>query len=133
MVSKWILTYDALHLWRQPLIYFVVLCERTLSLSQNMNSVAEYACKTNCKVHGEKGLWPKWRHHPIFRLEGLGKIIIKLRIAFPTQLRPGHLQSARHKHYPLLSFERLMTVGFTRKLLHAGMSLLTHDRYMVFS
>lgn len=46
-------------------------------------------------------------------------------IAFPAQILPGHVRGTGHKYCPLLTSGQLLTVSFTRKLLHAGNSLLT--------
>lgn len=36
VVCKWILTYDAIYLWRQPLIYSVTLFVTTVQVSQTL-------------------------------------------------------------------------------------------------
>jgi len=72
----------------------------------------------------KKRSWPKWWNHFDIRLDTPGKIKIQFRIAFPVEILPGHVQGTGHKHRPLLSSEQLLTVSFTRTLLHPGISLL---------
>lgn len=127
MICKWILTYGAIYLWRQAVIYSVILCVTAVYVSQTLQrTVAGVACKTNWKTfEKKKRSWPKWRHHFDIRLDTPSKIMIKFSIAFPAEILPGHVQGTGHKHRPLLNSEQLLTLSFTRTLLHAGICLLT--------
>jgi len=53
-------------------------------------TVAGITYKRNWKAcEKEKRSWPKWRYHPDIRLDTLGKIMIKFRIAFPPRFYSG--------------------------------------------